>query len=144
MIARLRAWLAGSAADVLAARDTRIAQLEGELSKEQMHTAGLEGDVKRLTTQTIALRQRAEVAESIAARLQADHTYVTAERCECGGDAELYWRQQTAAAEEQAARDRANAVQLADEVERLQLIADEAERLHHIVDQLERNGVVTA
>lgn len=142
MTARFRAWLARPDADILAARDTRIAQLEGELSKERLFAAGLEGDVKRLTTQTIALRQRAEVAEGIAARLQADHTYVTAERCECGGDAELYWRQQAAAAEEQAARDRANAVRLADEVERLQLIADEAERLHHIVDQLERNGVV--
>lgn len=144
MIARARAWLAGPGADVLAARDTRIAQLEKQLTKEQMHTAGLESDVKRLTTQTIELRQRADVAEAIAARLRADHAFVTAERCECGGDAELYWRQQAAAAEEQAARDRANAVRLADEVERLRLKADEAERLYHIVEQLGHNGVVTA
>lgn len=146
MIARLRAWLDRPVpADVLAARDTRIAQLEAKLaelqsmlSKEQMLNVGLASDVSRLTTQNIHLKQRAEEAEAMATRVRADAQFVQAARCECGGDPELYWRRQAAAAEEQARRDRANAVRMADEIERLQLRADEADRLVHIAEQLER------
>jgi hypothetical protein len=138
MIARVRAWLARPGTDVLAARDTRIAQLEGELSKESLLAAGLEGDVKRLTTQNIALRQRAEVAEGIAARLQADHTYVTAERCECGGDAELYWRTRAHEAERQGERDRDNARRMADQVAYWRERYDAAEHQVHVAEQLGR------
>lgn len=157
MIARIRALLARSGptpaapSDVLAARDTRIAQLEAKLaavqrllSKEQMLNVGLSSDVHRQAGQIAGLRLKLDVAEGEAARLRTDHTYVQAERCECGGDAELYWRRQTAAAEAQAGRDRANAVRLTDEVERLRLLVDEAERLHHIVEQIERGTAVTA
>lgn len=137
MIARILAWLR---TDELTAARAELQQLHKALSKEQTIAAGLAADVSRLTKQTLVLRQRADDAEAIAARLQADHTFVTAERCECGGDAELFWRRRAAALEEQAARDRDNARRMADEMARLRLIADEAERLHHIVEQLERAG----
>lgn len=46
----------------------------------------------------------------------------------------------SAALEQQAKTDRANAVRMADEIERLRLIADEAERLHRVIE-LGRAGI---
>lgn len=167
MIARLRAWLAApklaeeldfqleSAAqrnaviDRLIADNLRatgriteleeqVAGVEKRLSKEQLTTAALESEVAHLVRQNNVINLRADAAIAEAARVRADAEYVAAERCECGGDAELHWRRRAAAAEERARQDRANAVRLADEVERLRLRADEADRLVHIVEQLER------
>lgn len=136
MIARILAWLLRT--DELTAARAELRQVHKALSAEQMTTAGLTSEVKEQTRRNAELLLRAEAAEATVARLSADHAYVQAERCECGGDAELHWRRRAEAAEKQARLDRANAVRLANDVERLQLIADEAERLHHIVEQLER------
>lgn len=149
MIIRFRAWaasrrlLAEEVAFQLAKsadQEAVIARYGAMLTKEQMLTAGLTSDVARVTGQNIVLRHKADEAEAIAARLRADHTYVTAERCECGGDTELYWRRRAAASEAQAQRDRANAIRLTSDVERLQQIADEAERLHRVIE-LGRAGI---
>lgn len=140
MSARFAAWWRRT--DELTAARAELQQLHKALSKEQMVTAGLQSDVSRLAKQTLVLRQRADDADAIAARLQADHTFVTAERCECGGDAELYWRRRAAELEQQAERDRANARRMADEMVLLRERLDEAERLAHIAEQLMRNGVV--
>ena len=139
MIACFAAWLRRT--DELTAARAELQQLHKALSKEQLHTAGLSSDVSRLTKQNIALKQRADSFEAEAARLRADHTYVTAERCECGGDAELHWRKVAVTAEAQARQDRINAVAMADELERLRLKVDELERLERIAE-LERAGVV--
>lgn len=147
MIARVRAWVGARRQlneeithqlATVAEQDAVIGRLSGMLSTEQLTTAGLTSEVKELTRRVAELLHRAEAAEATVARLQADHTYVTAERCECGGDTELHWRTRAVAAEAQAGRDRANAIRLTDEVERLQLKVDEAERLEHIVEQLGR------
>lgn len=123
MSARFAAWWRRT--DELTAARAELQQLHKALSKEQTIAAGLAADVSRLTKQNITLRQRADDADAIAARLQADHTFVTAERCECGGDAELFWRRRAADLEQQAERDRANAVRLTDELERLTHIAEQ-------------------
>lgn len=149
MIARFRAWL--GAREQLAAEITYqlakaadleavIARLEKLLSDERLVSARLDADVKALVRQNNVINARVDTAVAEAARLRADHTYVAAERCECGGDAELHWRGKAVAAELQARQDRVNAIALADEVERLQLIADEAERLHRAIE-LGRAGI---
>lgn len=144
VIARFRAWLGRSGptpatpADVLAARDTRIAQLEAQLSKEQLLTAGLTSDFVRQDGRITALRLKVDVAEAEAARLRADKTYVTAERCECGGDTELYWRTRAHEQERQARQDRDNARRAADQVEYWRQRVDAAEHQAHIAEQLGR------
>lgn len=160
MIARVRAWfghtdrLAAARAEVrqlhrdLAAEQAhcttqvaRIADLEKTLSTEQMTMARLDAEVKRLVRQDNVINLRADSAIAEAARLRADHTYVAAERCECGGDAELYWRTRAHELEQQAVKDRANAIRLEGENERMQLRIDEADRIVHIAEQLERGAV---
>ncbi len=156
MIARFRAWLGArkqlneeidyqleTVAQLRAflnRQEATIAELQQSLSKEQLLNVGLASDLNEQARQVAAAKLRAEIAEAEAARLRADHAFVAAERCECGGDAELHWRRRAAASEAQAQRDRANAAGMADEIERLQLKVDEAERLLHLV-QLERAGI---
>lgn len=138
MIARVRAWLRHT--DELAAARAELRQVHKALGKEQLLTAGLTSDINEQARQLAAARLQAEAAEAQASRLRADKSYVTAERCECGGDAELYWRRQAETAERQARLDRANAVRLADDVERLQQVAEEAERLQRAIE-LGRAGI---
>lgn len=148
MIARVRAWLDRSGPTsaawpddlALAVSRARIAELEQQLSTEQMTTARLEAQLKLRTAEGRNLNNRLDNVLAELEQVRADHTFVAAERCECGGDTELYWRRRAVAAE----RDRANAIALTEEVARLRLIADEAERLHHIVEQIEHPGRVTA
>lgn len=147
MIARFRAWLDRSGPTpaaiplevaLTAVLQARVAELEKQLSTEQLITAALDAEIKRLVRQNNVINLRADAAIAEATRVRSDAQFVTAARCECGGDTELHWRRRAAAAEEQAQRDRANAVRMADEIERLRLIADEAERVVHIAEQLER------
>lgn len=146
MIARLRTWLRSEALTAARAeirqlhkdlaveqahctkQVARIVELEQALSTEQMTTASVTSNVGELTKQLTTLKLRAEAAEAESARLRADTTYVQAERCECGGDAELHWRRVAVAALAQARRDRANAVRLTDELERVVHIAEQLER----------------
>lgn len=120
--------------------EKKLAEVQQFLSKEQMLNVGLASEINRLVRQNNAINLRADAAIAEATRVRADAKYVTAERCECGGDAELFWRRQAAAAEKQALQDRVNAIALADEVARLRLIADEAERLHQVIE-LGRAGI---
>lgn len=149
MIARIRAWVGARKQlneeinfqlSKAAERDEVIARLEKLIADEKLISERLTGEVNRLVKQNNVINLRVDAAIAEATRLRADHAYVTAARCECGGDAELHWQQRAAAAERQAHQDRANAVRLADEVERLQLIADEAERLHRAIE-LGRAGI---
>lgn len=147
MIARIRAWLDQSGPTPAAPVDdpaARIAELEKLLSTEQMHCAGLTSDAARMRGQIAALRFKLATAEAEAERLAADHTYVTAERCECGGDAELHWRTRAHELERQAAKDRANAVLLTERVAGMQERVDEADRIVHLVEQLHHSGAVSA
>jgi len=125
-------------ADVLAARDTRIAQLEKQLADERFISGRLSADVDRLTKAVDVLTRQRDHAREDLAEARRDAVFADATRCECGGDAELHLRHHIVRIEAQAARDRANAVQLANENERLHLRLDEAERLAHIAEQLER------
>jgi hypothetical protein len=122
----------------------RVADLEAKLAKERMLSAGLTSDVGQLTGQVIALRLKLDIAEGEAARLRTDHAYVQAERCECGGDAELHWRTRALAAEQQGARDRANAVRLTEQLAHMRERVAEADRVVHIAEQLRRDGSVSA
>lgn len=147
MIARIRAFL-GARRQLreevdyqlsrVAEQDAVIGRLSGMLSAEQMTVAGLTTEAREATKRTAALLLRAETAEGEAARLRADHTYVTAERCECGGDAELHWRTRAVAAEKQAAQDRANAQRMTEQVAYWRQRVDTAEHHAHIAEQLGR------
>lgn len=118
--------------------EEQLAATAKELSKEKMTSSALESEVGRLVRQNNVINLRADAAIAEAARIRANAEFVSAERCECGGDAELHWRRVAAAAEEQARRDRVNAVRMADRIELMQRRVDEAERLAHIAEQLER------
>ena len=118
----------------------RVAELEKQLSTEQMTTAQLNSQLKLQANATRIGNLRLESAVEELKKVRADAEFVAAERCECGGDTELYWRRRAHAAEQQAHRDRDNARRMVDEVTQLRLIADEAERLHHVIE-LGRAGI---
>ena len=121
---RIRAWLDRSGpvpaapADVIAARDTRIAQLEKQLSSEQFVSIRLGTAVERLNKENTRLA-RELVGETAASQRTADElararTAPADTQCTCGGDSELYWRRQAAYWQSRSQRDRANARRLDD------------------------------
>lgn len=122
MIARIRAWLGQSGptpaapADVLAARDTRIAQLEKQLSGERFITSRLSADVDRHEKANRVLQLQLATARDEVAQVRRDAQQADAAPCECGGDAELHLRGLIVRAEQQAARDRANANAMANQL----------------------------
>lgn len=138
MIGRILALLART--DELTAARAELRQIHKALSSEQLTTAQLNSRLEQRKRENRILNVRLDTAIEDLRQTRADAEYVAAERCECGGDAELHWRKRTVAAEKQALQDRVNAIALADEVARLQLIADEAERLHHVIE-LGRAGI---
>lgn len=108
---RIRAWLERPPADVLAARETSIAQLRSKLAAEEFISARLGADVDRLNKENNDLTARLRAEQTEVQRLSTAGPLTT---CECGGDAELHWRRRVVDAEQRAARDRANCNVMAD------------------------------
>jgi hypothetical protein len=136
VIARLLAWLLRT--DELAAARAELRQVHKALSTEQMTSAHLDAEVKRLVRQNNVINLRADAAIAEATRVRADAEYVAAARCECGGDAELYWRTRAHEAERQARQDRANALRMADQVQYWRERYNAAEHQVHVAEQLGR------
>jgi uncharacterized coiled-coil protein SlyX len=137
MIARVPRWLIGRRA-FADDRADRITELEARLSEEQLLTAHLNSQLQQRTREGRILNVRLDAAVEDLRQTRADAVYVAAERCECGGDTELYWRKRAVEAEKQAKQDRANALRLTDRIEYWRQRLDATERMAHIAEQLRR------